>query len=416
MKIRIAISVAMFALAAAPAPTFSQEKTKVKEQGKEKPAKKAAPAPPPPPPEPDRDWFGPTGRNYLEWSTMTGDWAGLRTTLEESGVTIAGSATFDWSHIGRGGVGDREDAQRTLLDYNATFDLDKFFGIPGATVFLDAYSFHGESGSDTAGDFQAYSNIDLDSNLDFQIGELWWQQVLFEEKLRLKIGKVDSNSEFGQPISAGDFIHSSSAFPQTASEMPLYPNPAMGINAFLYPMDRFSIGLGWYDGEGFTGKQLGKRGVKTFFDNDPGVNDYFGIVEVGYTWPNSSAFGWARAVAGTWTHTGDFAKFDGSTDRGNVGHYLFFEKRLWKTSRNDDADERGLRAFLQYDWADPKTHLTETHFGAGLVLNGTHKNRPDDAVGVYFSLADFSDAILDRAAGCAIHSQPVGKHRQCRRQ
>lgn len=327
---------------------------------------------------------------FWEWPRIAGEWGGLRGKLEEAGVTVGGSWTFDRSRVGRGGTSSDKEATRSLLDVNLGLDLGTLAGADGLTAFMDIYAFHGQNGSDLVGDFQAFSNIDTD-RADFIMGEAWLQQMFFEEKLRVKFGKIDSNAEFGQPISGGDFIHSSSAFPATASEMPFYPNPSGGVLAFVYPTEGLYFGAGWFDGEGFLGKRTGLRGIGTFFDNEDGVNNYFGIAELGYSWPNSSALGWGRAVAGIWMHTGDFTRFDASVDRGTLGHYFILEQRVWKRVEDDDTDERGIRAFAQYSWSDPRTHALNTHWGAGLVMNGTFNDRPDDATGIYLSLADFSD-------------------------
>lgn len=98
----------------------------------------------------------------------------------------------------------------------------------------------GRNGSDDAGDFQGFSNIDADRDF-FQASEYWWKQRLFGDKLRIKVGKAAANSEFAFVASAGDFINLSAGFSPTIFLLPSYPEPALGVNAFVYPTDWFYL-------------------------------------------------------------------------------------------------------------------------------------------------------------------------------
>ena len=54
---------------------------------------------------------------------------------------------------------------------------------------------------------QAFVNNDAD---DFTaLYELWYEQYLFDDVVRVKIGKLDANSEFAYVEHGGEFIHSS---------------------------------------------------------------------------------------------------------------------------------------------------------------------------------------------------------------
>ena len=157
------------------------------------------------------EWFG--GDPWPTWSRATGDWAGARTSLEASGVSINGSLILDWSSILDGGIQQRS-ATRHLLDVNVNVDLETILGIDGATFFADFYSQAGPNGSQDAGDIQGFSNIDLDGDVD-QLAELWYEQWLFDDHVRIKLGKVDANSEFAFVDTAGSFINSSAGVSPT---------------------------------------------------------------------------------------------------------------------------------------------------------------------------------------------------------
>ncbi|MBC7772611.1 MAG: hypothetical protein H7210_08975, partial [Pyrinomonadaceae bacterium] len=124
-------------------------------------------------PEPG-EWFG--GKPWWEWSNATGNWGGARTSLDDHGFAFAGSFTLDWSSVWSGGLA-RRASTRTFVDFNLTLDTEKFLGLEGGTFFVDFYSTNGRGGSDDAGDFQGFSNIQTDENLD-QIAEVWYEQWL----------------------------------------------------------------------------------------------------------------------------------------------------------------------------------------------------------------------------------------------
>ena len=140
------------------------------------------------------DWFG--GKSWWEWSHVTGNWGGLRTKMEDAGFTLNASLTFDWSSVWSGGV-ENTAHSRTLWDVNLNVDLEKAVGLTGGTVFVDFQSADGRGGAADAGSFQLFSNIETPGNRD-QVSELWYEQKLFDDVLRVKAGKEAADSNFAQ--------------------------------------------------------------------------------------------------------------------------------------------------------------------------------------------------------------------------
>lgn len=74
------------------------------------------------------------------------------------------------------------------------------------TVYSDAQVLRGDDGAEDAGNIQAYSNID---EAEFsRVYELWLERRFEKNDTRIKLGKVDANTEFAYVEHAGDFIHS----------------------------------------------------------------------------------------------------------------------------------------------------------------------------------------------------------------
>ncbi|MCA9502235.1 MAG: carbohydrate porin [Myxococcota bacterium] len=324
---------------------------------------------------------------------LTGGWGGLRDRLSERGVDVESTVIVDASVPSRGALRQRE-AVRSLVDLNVSLDLGKLAGWSGATVFADGYGYWGRSGSGDVGDFQVYSNIDNDLDR-VQLAELWIQQELFGERVRLKLGKLDANSEFAFVDVAGEFVNSSAGFSPTIFPLPTYPEPSTGALVFLYPTSGLYAGMALFDGTGSTGFTTGNSGPRRFFDDDLESHAFL-IGEVGLRWSEGVAPGPGRLAAGPWHHTGRFDRFDGGRDHGTTGFFVLAEQRLLrfarpKPDRSDDDPGRGLDVFAQYGWADADVSAAAQHASLGVVAVGPFDARSDDALGAMVSWVDLSD-------------------------
>jgi porin len=346
----------------------------------------------PPASEPgEREWFGVNGAMpWHTWSRATGDWGGVRTRLEEAGLTLSLSYTFEWSSVWEGGVA-RRASTRSLFDANALFDLAPSLGWGGGSIFIDFQSTDGRGGASDVGVFQGFSNVET--------AELWFEQVFADGMARLKVGKVDANSEFAFVNSAEEFINPSAGFSPTIFTLPTYPDPSTSINFFIYPTEWLYAGVGAYDGSGSEGIRTGGRGPASVFDGD----DYMYLGEIGATWQGvhggrdegatahaGFGFGVGRVAVGGWGHSGEFQRFDGGTDNGTGGVFAMVEQQL---SQRDGAPtgEGGLFVFAQFGWADENVSEAGMHIAGGITLLGTFGDRDDDATGLYVSFVDLSD-------------------------
>lgn len=351
-----------------------------------------------------REWFGVAGtKPFHEWEGVTGDWGGLRSSLEDIGISIGAENVFEFSNVFTGGI-NKKTSYRNLFTIGLEFDTQTVFGLQGGTFFIQYLSVTAENGGTAdSGDIQGYSNIENDRSLNV-IYELWYEQVLFEDKLRIKVGKVDANSEFAYvaPLrefsAAGELTNSSAGFQPTIQGFPSYPDPAMSINLFITPYTddnlELTFGYGFYDGAaGVDGVTNGSRGPSTFFDNDHS-GDYFHIVEGQLAWNNLGKLPGGSLSVGGWYHTGDFMTFDGGKRDGTGGIYGTIHQQL--TAPEGDQSDRGLYVFGQFGMADDDVAEIARVYSGGLVQVGLGGVRPDDKLGLYATLADLSD---ETAAG-----------------
>lgn len=346
--------------------------------------------PKPPTPEPVTpgagDWFG--GKPWWEWSSATGNWGGVRTKLDDHGLALAGSYVLDWSSVWSGGL-QRRASTRSLTDFNLTLDTQKFMGLEGGTFFLDLYSTDGRGGSEHTGGFTGMSNIATDENLD-QVAEVWYEQWLFDKRARLKLGKVDANSEFAFVEAGGTFMNSAVGVSPPIFVLPTYPDPATSVNIFVYPTDQIYVGFGVYDGATADGFGTGGRGPATFF-SDSRSDSWFFIGEAGLTWKSLGSMGKGRLAAGGWGHTADFARFDGGLERGTQGFYVSGEQQVIAKQASEEDLEQGLFVFAKYAWSDKHVAECGQSVGVGCCQRGTFEGRGEDEAGVLVCWCDLSN-------------------------
>jgi len=337
------------------------------------------------PPEPTssdepREWFDELA--WTHWSRASGDWNGVRTQLEDAGISFDASYTFDLINLFSGGADDDGTRWHSLFDSNLTFDLETIFGWKGATVYVDFYSTNHDVDEGNVGDAQGVSVIATDEKVDSLV-EAWLELQLMEGFLRVKAGKIEANAEFAFLSAAAEVVHVSGIWSPTHTAMPTYPNPATGIVAFIYPTDTFYLGAGFFDGSGAVdGFPTGSRGPKEFFDDDVS-DDYYLIGEAGLTWTASNAHA-GRAAVGLSHHTGEWTNADGDPEEGNETFYALIEQRLCH-GLDDENDEQGLFGYAQVGACDGSVNQYEFHVGCGLEYQGVCGVRPDDAVGVFAS-------------------------------
>ncbi|MBT8038376.1 MAG: carbohydrate porin [Verrucomicrobiae bacterium] len=346
-----------------------------------------------------------SGAEEAGWmSDRRGEW-------EDQGISFEGEFIYERSRVFDGGL-RRDGSDRHLFTFDVEFDLEKLMGLNGGTIFAQFLHVTRErGGSADAGDIQAYTNIETDRAMD-AIYELWYQQELMDGRLRIKLGKVDANSEYNYVDAAGNFANSSAGFSPTIFAFPSYPDPSMSVNVFATLVDRenytFTLGYGLFDGATAVDEvRLGRRGPSTFF-SDGVSDDYFQIFQGELAWDNCGDWLEGRLSLGGWHHNGEFTGFDGSMDDGTHGYFLTVEQRL--SRRASGSDDGGVYVFAQYGWADESLSEIAQHFGAGVVTQGTFAGRDDDSAGVYITHADLSD---DPAAGFAKDETAIDLFYRC---
>ena len=271
----------------------------------------------------------------------------------------------------RGGIStDEATRYEALLDLPLTLELEKTsLPLPGK-CFLLAQNTHGRGlTDDVIGDTQVISNIDSGDNVT-QLSECWWEFGLFGDKLAVRLGKQDLNTDFLVMDLAGDFIQSSFGLSPSAG-LPSYPNPGMAAVVLGELTESLELKVGIWDVLG-----AGKWG---FSGND--VTFTIGELEYEYALCDGRLPGAVDVGVGYFSG-GDVS---GVTLDSARGYYVQLEQLIFRENPGCPGDAQGLGAFVSHF---PRFSSSAIPLGAvwsnvvgGIVYRGPIPCRNEDVVG-----------------------------------
>ena len=301
---------------------------------------------------------------------------------------FAATYTADlWSNT-RGG---RARGVRYLdnLDLTLTVDAGAAFGWQGATLFVYALYNNGRSLSgDLVGDLQTASNIDTGGVQALRLYEAWVEQRLAGDRLSLKLGLFDLNSEFDTNDSSAIFINSSFGvgpdFSQSGRNGPsIFPVTSLAVRAQYQLTEHWRVRAAVLAGT--PGDPAHPRRTAILLRPRDGV---LLVGEAAYQDADT------QAAIGSWHYTARFDDLLASAQAGqpvqhggNSGVYAYFERRL-----THPGPSTGLSGFIRVGIADQQANPFGSYIGGGLVYAGPLPGRAADHLG----LAVASVALADR--------------------
>ena len=349
---------------------------------------------------------------FWQRDTLTGDWFGLRGTLEEHGVAFGLDYTFDVMGVVAGGA-SRKVATLDDWDLTMTVDAEKLVGWQGASFFVYGLGTGGRSPSKYAGVAQALDNIEAPDT--WKLYEAWYQQQLLDGRLSVLLGLYDLNSEFDVIETASLFLQSShgigvdysqsglngpSIFSVTSTAARLRFNPTEKTYALFAVLD------------GVSGDPNDPHGTQIIWRSSDGV-----LLASEAGWVQGSLDGegeepYVKFGIGGWYYTANFDRIDdldaaGDPVRsgGSFGVYGLAEAMLW----HEEDRAQGLSGWLRVGGANQHLNPFAVYVGAGLVYTGPIPERDQDQVGFAIANAIAGSDLKDAAsaAGAAIDGAEV---------
>ena len=225
--------------------------------------------------------------------------------LNEHGIAPQGVGIYDWSKTLHADQDSDSGFGRYSFDLLVPIDGKKLLGLSGSSAMVRLKHHIKVFGETYDGAAQLYSNIDASSRTTLY--EIWFEQRLMSDRLRIKAGKIDANTEFAVVQNAGDFLNSSMGYSPTIVTFPTYPEPKPGVSAFLQARGSYGLGLGVFQTAG---------------------SNTLSIIEPGRIWNLGKLEHPGRMSFGYWRLDGSIARFDDSQTSGAQGFYSVVEQAV----------------------------------------------------------------------------------------
>ena len=353
----------------------------------------------------------------FEQQKLTGDWGGMRKTLQDAGIDVEVNDTSEMLSNPVGGI-KQATIYQGLVASTLTVDLEKLVNWPGASLYAEGYQISGRGLSRNAiGNLLAVSNIEALAST--RLVDLWFQQEFLERKASFRIGQIALDDEFYVSQYSANFINSTFGCPDLLSTDlpsggPCYPFAVPGVRLQGPPVADLTFSAVAFNGNpapaGPGDPQVRNSSGTNFLIGEGGT---LAMAELAYTFDAepTSDVPLSDVKLGGWYHTADFLDLRrdtlgrsladpssngvAATHHGNFGVYMILDKVLWKPQ---DTGTHGAAAFLRVGGAPGDRNLLSLEVDAGMTYEGLFPARGLDLLGIAMSYGRIGSAArgLDR--------------------
>jgi len=319
----------------------------------------------------------PTEQSWADGDHLTGEWGGVRSSLADHGVTIDVFYASDvFTAHGEAAVLGHVDAALTL-------DSHKLGLWNGATFYVLGQNNHGSGINDQVGSAVGVTNLEADPYT--QLTELFIEQALLDDRIRIRIGKQDANRDFGTPRFGGNFINNNfGMFPNVP--LPSYPTTGLGGLVAVKPVAWLTAKFAIYEGS----PEIGGLGLTTAFRSGAGYTLAGGIAATHHFGPAGRDGG--TTSIGAWRQSDDVSEVGVPNPQmfnSNAGFFVQNDERIYLHPA-DPADPRGLTVILRYSWARSDRSAFPRYAGGSVAWHGIGP-RTNDTAGIgggYFTISE----------------------------
>lgn len=317
----------------------------------------------------------------------------VRAALARHGIMYGASYTGDIFGTLSGGQSQGETLNG-LVVVSSDIDLTKFVGWQGAAFHVNAFYIHGDGPSRRriGNIFTVSNNEALDG---FRLHEIWLEQTLPGDKVKVRFGSLAADSEFFISDTAVHFLNDTFGWPGiTASNMtqtgPGYPLTSMGVRVEVNPTENLKILSGF-----FNASPADPNADDPQVDNRHGTDFRLGdgllmMIEGQFSY-GATLNGVLRV--GGWKQFNDgFADFvTGEVQEGSSGVYAIVDQTIWKGS-----GDSSIAVFGRISASSEQQNLMDFYFDTGIVFAGLIDGRPKDSFGIAYVYGNISDRFVER--------------------
>ncbi|MEI7475425.1 MAG: carbohydrate porin [bacterium] len=340
---------------------------------------------------------------WVKQDRATGNWHGLRGKLEDHGLSFEGYYYMDNLLKTRGGYEERKNGKKAMLlpylYYGATLDTEKA-GLWKGGTFYTAAELYGKTGMslDEIGDTADVTSLDGYTQRH-QLTQYWYQQKLFNNHYRIKIGRDSTLNEFDYQATRSSFVNFGMVDNPMLTQaylLPATPYAGFGILNEIKPTDNTSLKVGVYEGS----PKPGTHSPAGFFN---GRGHYVTAMEAAYTPTIKDHSG--KYYLGSYIHSANWEKvYNGDLAHSNRGLYLGFEQKI--TNEKHDA-EQGLTINSRFGKCPSDRNLITAYYSLGATYKGLIPKRDKDLLGVSWYYANLSrdSKNLSSEGGTKMHDE-----------
>ncbi len=341
-----------------------------------------------------------TTTDWFEWETATGDWGGVRTQLEDKGVTFSLNYTGDLLGNPTGGM-SQETAYASGLYGSVVFDFEKLFDIKGLTLYAGGSI---QQGRDLSGD--AIGNVfgvaEAFSGDAVRLAQLYFEQSLLDNRLQIAVGRLAAGDDFAAADSYGYYVSGAVNGNPTGIlvNFPSFTTPPYtqwGARVTLAPTDNVSVLAGAYNADPSV-QDDDMHGVDFRFNPQDGVL-YLAQIGVSTNQDKSSSWLPGRYVLGGVYDSSDYAYLSDSsrTKSGNYGFYAIAEQMLYREAGGDG--NQGLTAWATV-FVAPDQQINTLPFSiyGGAYYTGLFNGRDNDVTALALYVGSFSEDLPGQSA------------------
>lgn len=342
--------------------------------------------------------------------SLTGDWGGIRSSLEDKGVVFTLTQTSDVLGNVNGGV-KRGIEYDGLFQPQVDVDLGTLLGWSGMSGHMAAYLVQGKGLSQTN-----LQNIMTVTNTEYapagaKMGEIWVQQKFFDDMVAVKIGQIEADLNFDTIASSAFMVNSTWGWPAIwAQNMPnsgpTYPNATPAAQIILTPNPEWT-----FQGAVFNGNPMGKNpNGNTSGLNFPMGQGVLSFLESAYNLNPGKQNGKMPGVykLGAWYHSGWFNSLSMASNgqplaadsgappqsfKGNYSLYASFDQAIWRDANTED---QGPNVFGSFHYS-PQSDRNQVNWfvEGGLSYKGLVDGRPLDQTAIGFGYMNMSSSYVN---------------------
>lgn len=339
---------------------------------------------------------------------LLGDWGGMRTLLEERGITFDAVQTSDYIGNTSGGI-KQGFIYDGLFQLDSDFDLEKLAGLKGTSARITGYVIQGSDlSTSNVGNIMTITNVESQPSVP-KLGEFWVQQTMFDDRLALRGGQLQADKYFMISDTAGLFVNSTFGFPDNweldlPGGGPAYPNAVPGVVAIFNPAPAWKLQVAAFNGNPTGSSPNGDKFGVQF----PLGNGVLSWMEGAYAdKPDDDAGGLPKTFKlGAWYDSTTFNSLKTSANGSPIGSPDADDPALLKGNfsvygvadlglfRESGAPDQGLDGFLRVS-VNPQSDRNQItwYFDTGFAYTGLLPGRPQDILGIAYAWANMSPAL-----------------------